>query len=92
MVKKKYVGICNGLKGGCGWFALLLLLPAIINFIWLWVYPNISSVFLSFQNENGEFTWGNYQWVCLQLFSKDSEGIMAEALKNTLTRGHIEQL
>ncbi len=70
MAKKKYVGICNGLKGGCGWFALLLLLPAIINFIWLWVYPNISSVFLSFQDEHGEFTWGNYQWIGLQLFQK----------------------
>jgi ABC-type sugar transport system permease subunit len=85
MVKKKYFGVYNGLKKGCGWFALLLLLPALINFVWLWVYPNVSSIFLSFQDQNGEWTVGNYTWVWGQLFGEDGESIMAEALKNTLT-------
>lgn len=82
--RRKQRGIQNGLKSGCGWFALLLLIPALFNFILFWIVPNISSIFLSFQDMSGDFTFGNYQWVLGQLFSNDDGGLILEALINTL--------
>ena len=82
--KKKHHGIQNGLKLGCGLFALLLLVPALFNFILFWIVPNAGSIALSFQDTFGNFTFGNYQWVLSQLFSDSDGGLLLEALTNTL--------
>lgn len=82
--RRKRMGIQHGLKLGHGWFALILLLPALFNFIVFWITPNISSIFLSFQDTFGDFTLGNYRWVLEQLFAGDDGGLIFEALTNTL--------
>ena len=82
--RRKRKGIERGLKLGHGWFVLILLLPALFNFIVFWITPNISSIFLSFQDTFGDFTLGNYKWVLAQLFAGDDGGLIFEALINTL--------
>ena len=81
--RRKSKGIQNGLKTGNAWFAYILLIPALFNFVLFWVYPNISSIFLSFQDTFGAFTLGNYKWVLSQLFDS-ADGLIFEALRNTL--------
>ena len=51
--KKKSVSMVNGLKQGKAWFALILLIPALFNFFVFWLYPNFSSIVLSFRNSRG---------------------------------------
>lgn len=81
--KKKSVSMVNGLKQGKSWFALILLIPALFNFFVFWLYPNFSSIVLSFQNSRGDWTIGNYEYVIKNLFSASGE-IFAEAFRNTM--------
>lgn len=82
--RKRGVYIENGLRCGIAWFPLLLIIPAVFNFILFWVVPNFNSILLSFQDLDGSWTTGNYSWVLQDLFSNSSR-IFKVALRNTLT-------
>ncbi len=86
MLNKKHktgVYMENGLRGGMAWFPLLLIIPAVLNFIIFWIVPNFNSILLSFQDTNGDWTTGNYTWVLKDLF-QNSAGTFRIALRNTL--------
>ena len=81
--KKKCVCMVNGVRQGKAWVALVLLIPALFNFFVFWLYPNFDSILLSFQDQHGAWTIGNYSYVFKNLFYS-ADGIFLEALKNTL--------
>ncbi len=81
-LKKKSFFVVNGLKEGYAWFAWLLLLPAISNFLIFWCIPNASSFYYAFTNDFGEWSLGNFRWVVSEMIH--TGGVFNEALKNTL--------
>lgn len=81
--KRSKVYIENGLRVGVAWFPLLLITPALFNFILFWVVPNANSIILSFQDVDGSWTFGNYSWVVQDLFS-GTNSMFRVALSNTL--------
>ena len=81
--KKRVFSIVDGAKYGNSWFALLLLVPALFNFIVFWCVPNVDSFVYAFTDQWGEFSMGNFQWVFNELVS--ASGVLNEALGNTLT-------
>lgn len=80
--KRNSVSMHNGLREGKMWFAYLLILPALFNFVLFWCVPNVDSIILSFTDNAGAFTVGNYSYVLEQFFTTD--GIFLEAIRNTL--------
>ncbi len=79
--KKNVISMTNGLREGKMWFAYLLLIPALFNFILFWCVPNVNSIVLSFTDRNYQFTLDNYKNV-LGEFS-NADGVFVEALRNT---------
>lgn len=80
--RKKMFSVVNGLKHGSAWFAGILLIPALFNFIVFWCIPNASSFFYAFTNQWGEFSLGNFQWIFSEM--SHTGGVFREALSNTL--------
>ena len=80
--KRNAISMHNGLRDGKMWFAYLFLLPAMFNFALFWCVPNVDSIFMSFTDRAGAFTWDNYVYV-LEEFSSTG-GILFEAVRNTL--------
>lgn len=65
-------------------FVFCMLAFPVIHFFVFWLWANIDSVFLAFQNNIGEWVWfENIKWV-FESFSKNPYLNMTEALKNTL--------
>lgn len=82
--KKSAISISGGLKYHTAWFPLILLIPALFNFILFWCYPNFNSVVFAFtEPKSGEFTFNHFRWVWSNLTSS-GDGIFAIALRNTL--------
>lgn len=73
----------KGLRAGVIWFPLLLITPAVLNFIVFWVVPNANSIILSFKDIDDTWTLGNYKWVIQDLFSSSSMYFQV-ALRNTM--------
>lgn len=80
--KKKVFSVVDGAKYGNAWFALLLLIPALFNFIVFWCIPNATSFIYAFTDDWGAFSLGNFKWVFQEFTASD--GVMKEALGNTL--------
>ena len=76
------IKIYNGIKYGKAWFAFLLLIPALFNFLVFWLYVNYNSIILAF-SDKGVFTLSHFKYVFEQ-FLGSSGGIFVEALRNTL--------
>lgn len=55
---------------------------AVATWVLWWFYPNVSSIFLAFQNRTGEFTFANFVEVWNSLTT--AGGVLAVSLKNTL--------
>ena len=56
-----------------------------IHFLVFWLYTNISSILLAFQNRNGEFIGlGNFQWYLKDMFSENPTVKAKEGLINSL--------
>ena len=56
-------------------FAYLIVLFPVVQFLIFWLYVNLSSIGLAFQNDVGELTWANFQMVYNGFIDKDLLGI-----------------
>ena len=66
-------------------FIYLMILLPVVNFAIFWLYVNISSIFLAFQNRVGEFTFDNFKVVYNAFIHMDQYGInLKDSLGRTL--------
>lgn len=56
-------------------FAYLIVLFPVAQFLIFWLYVNVSSIGLAFQDGMGEFTWANFKMVYNGFVDKDMLGI-----------------
>ena len=67
-------------------FAYLLILFPVAQFLVFWLFVNISSIALAFQDDFGKFTWNNFETVKNAFVHQDFLGIN---LKDSLVRSLI---
>lgn len=63
-------------------FVLIMTGLAVFNLIVFYIYTNIEGIMLAFQDLEGKWTLGNFQYIIQQFIQDD--GIMRESLRNTV--------
>lgn len=70
--------------GKIGFMVTMFIVP-VLNFLIFYVYVNLDSILLSFQNSKGDLTLENFVWVFKEFAGKNAvDDHLKEALKNTL--------
>lgn len=88
--ERKHLGIArekiekNWFSGQTAFLIAIMALP-VINWLIFWLYININSILLAFQNRTGAWTLSNFKEVWISLVEPvDYGGSVQLALKNTL--------